>query len=50
MLTTPVVLTSYVIRHTWVTEALRQHVPVALISLGHTSEKCPDKEKKCIQA
>lgn len=41
MLTTPVFLTSYVICHTWATEALRQHVPVALISqsLGHTSEK-----------
>lgn len=37
----PIHLTSYVIRHTWATEALRQHTPVAIISqaLGHTSEK-----------
>lgn len=37
----PVRLTSYVIRHTWATEALRRHTPVAIISqaLGHTSEK-----------
>nr|WP_046148794.1 tyrosine-type recombinase/integrase [Parabacteroides sp. HGS0025] len=28
-------------RHTWATEALRQNIPVAVISqaLGHTSEK-----------
>lgn len=34
-------LTSYVIRHTWATEAHRHFIPVALISqaLGHTSEK-----------
>lgn len=40
-LTTPIHLTSYVIRHTWATEALRQHTPVAVISqaLGHTQEK-----------
>ncbi len=33
-------LTSYVIRHSWATEALKQHTPVAIISqaLGHTSE------------
>lgn len=37
----PIHLTSYVIRHTWATEALRQHIPIAIISqaLGHTSEK-----------
>lgn len=40
-LSTPILLTSYVIRHTWATEALRSHVPVAIISqaLGHTQEK-----------
>lgn len=34
-------LTSYVARHSWATEALRQNIPVAVISqaLGHTSEK-----------
>lgn len=34
-------LTSYVIRHSWATEALKRHTPVATISqaLGHTSEK-----------
>lgn len=34
-------LTSYVARHSWATEAIRQNVPVAVISqaLGHTSEK-----------
>lgn len=34
-------LTSYVIRHTWATEAHRHLIPIALISqaLGHTSEK-----------
>lgn len=34
-------LTSYVARHSWATEALRQNTPVAMISqmLGHTSEK-----------
>lgn len=37
----PVKLTSYVARHSWATEAFRQHVPVSVISqaLGHTSEK-----------
>lgn len=37
----PVPLTSYVFRHTWATEALRVHTPIAVISqaLGHTSEK-----------
>lgn len=37
----PINLTSYVIRHTWATEALRKHIPIAIISqaLGHTSEK-----------
>lgn len=37
----PAKLTSYVVRHTWATEALRQNTPVAVISqaLGHTSEK-----------
>ena len=37
----PVRLTSYVARHSWATEALRQNIPVAVISqaLGHTSEK-----------
>lgn len=34
-------LTSYVIRHSWATEALRKYTPIAVISqaLGHTSEK-----------
>ena len=34
-------LTSYVMRHTWATEAFRHHVPVAIIgkALGHSSEK-----------
>ena len=38
---TAIPLTSYVIRHTWATEAHRHYIPVALISqaLGHTSEK-----------
>ena len=37
----PVTLTSYVARHTWATEALRQNTPIAVISqaLGHTSEQ-----------
>ncbi|WP_288205707.1 site-specific integrase [uncultured Parabacteroides sp.] len=37
----PVKLTSYVARHSWATEALRQNTPIAVISqsLGHTSEK-----------
>ena len=37
----PVALTSYVVRHTWATEALRQNTPIAVISqaLGHTSEQ-----------
>lgn len=37
----PVALTSYVARHTWATEALRQNTPIAVISqaLGHTSEQ-----------
>lgn len=40
-LSAPVRLTSYVIRHTWASDALRQNTPVAIISqaLGHTSEK-----------
>lgn len=34
-------LTTYVARHSWATEALRQNIPVAVISqaLGHKSEK-----------
>ena len=34
-------ISSYVIRHTWASEALRQDIPVALISqaMGHASEK-----------
>ena len=34
-------LTSYVMRHTWASEALAHHVPVAVISqaMGHSSEK-----------
>ena len=37
----PVTLTSYIARHTWATEALRQNTPIAVISqaLGHTSEQ-----------
>ena len=37
----PVPLTSYVFRHTWASEAYRQHVAINVISqaLGHTSEK-----------
>lgn len=37
----PAKLTSYVARHTWASEALRQGIPIAVISqaLGHTSEK-----------
>lgn len=37
----PLVLTSYVFRHTWATEALRCFIQVSIISqaLGHTSEK-----------
>lgn len=40
-LPSPILLTSYTVRHTWATEALRKHTPVAIISqaLGHTSEK-----------
>lgn len=40
-LSEPIHLTSYVVRHTWATEALRHYTPVAIISqaLGHTSEK-----------
>ena len=40
-LSIPVYLTSYVFRHTWATEALRNDTPVAVISqaLGHTSER-----------
>lgn len=36
----PARLTSYVLRHSWASEALRCHVPVTIISqaLGHTSE------------
>lgn len=38
---TAIPLTSYVIRHTWATEAHRHYIPVAIISqaLGHSSEK-----------
>ena len=34
-------LTSYVMRHTWASEVLAHHVPVAVISqaMGHSSEK-----------
>lgn len=34
-------LTSYVMRHTWASQALAHHIPVAVISqaLGHSSEK-----------
>lgn len=34
-------LTTYVARHSWATEALRQNIPIAVISqaLGHSSEK-----------
>lgn len=41
MLNMPIPLTSYVIRHSWATEALRQHIPIAVISqaLGHSSER-----------
>lgn len=41
MLKFPTQLTSYVIRHSWATEALRKFTPIAVISqaLGHTSEK-----------
>lgn len=37
----PAKLTTYVARHSWATEALRQNIPIAVISqaLGHTSEK-----------
>lgn len=37
----PVMLTTYVFRHSWATEAHRQHTPIGIISqaLGHTSEK-----------
>lgn len=37
----PIHLTSYVFRHTWATEALRNDTPIAVISqaLGHTSER-----------
>lgn len=40
-LSIPIHLTSYVIRHTWATEALRNGTRVAVISqaLGHTSER-----------
>lgn len=40
-LSIPIHLTSYVFRHTWATEALRNDIPVAVISqaLGHTSER-----------
>ena len=39
-LSRPVKLTSYVMRHTWATNALRKHIPLSVISrlLGHTSE------------
>lgn len=41
LLPVPIHLTSYVFRHTWATEALRNDIPVAVISqaLGHKSEK-----------
>lgn len=41
LLSIPIHLTSYVFRHTWATEALRNGTPVALIGqmLGHTSER-----------
>lgn len=37
----PLPLTSYVMRHTWASEAKRQYVPLPVISqaLGHTSER-----------
>lgn len=37
----PVSMTSYVFRHTWASEAYRQHIAINVISqaLGHTSEK-----------
>lgn len=40
-LSIPIHLTSYVFRHTWATEALRNDTPIAVISqmLGHTSER-----------
>lgn len=41
MIGLPAKLTSYVMRHTWASEALAHHVPVSVISqaLGHSSEK-----------
>ena len=41
LLHVPVKLTSYVMRHTWASEALRCNIPIAVISqaMGHTSEK-----------
>lgn len=41
LLSAPIHLTSYVFRHTWATEALRNDIPVAVISqaLGHKSER-----------
>lgn len=41
LLHVPVKLTSYVMRHTWASEALRCNVPITVISqaMGHTSEK-----------
>ena len=40
-LSLPVPMTSYVFRHTWASEAYRQHIAINIISqaLGHTSEK-----------
>ncbi|CCX76390.1 tyrosine-type recombinase/integrase [Parabacteroides johnsonii] len=41
LLNVPAKLTSYVMRHTWASEALRCNIPIAVISqaMGHTSEK-----------
>lgn len=41
LLKLPTPLTSYVFRHTWASEAYRQHVNISVISqaLGHTTEK-----------
>ena len=41
LLHVPVKLTSYVMRHTWASEALRCNIPITVISqaMGHTSEK-----------
>lgn len=41
LLHVPVKMTSYVMRHTWASEALRCNIPITVISqaMGHTSEK-----------